>query len=95
VYGIGSEWYRKWYFRGHNEYNTTVVPLGNLFYYIQVNVAGYVYVNVCNLRYATGTIFYSHDNELSDFFKTILISPLLFFISAVVVLRSEYDLYSS
>ena len=90
-----SEWYRKWYFRGHNEYNTSVVALGNLFYYVFANVAGYVYVNVCNLRYGTGTIFRSHDNEVSDFYKTILFSPFLFFISAVVVLRAEHDLADS
>ena len=79
-------------FRRGNDYNTTYFPVGNCIAYILANILGYNYVNVSNCNYRRGHILHSERNPHQDFVLTILMAPVFFLISGIVVLRSQHDL---
>lgn len=72
-------------------YNTKTLSLGNLIYYILMNLLGHMYVCTVNLNYVNGC-FHSAYNTISDFYMTIAFAPIFFFISGVISLRAVDDL---
>jgi beta-lactamase regulating signal transducer with metallopeptidase domain len=91
---LDSEIYRQITKRtGEYPYNTTVVPLSNLVWYLVVNFMGVVYVNVCNLKFESGNILHSNNSSTKDFLLTVfLVTPLLYFTSMLFVFKSSSDL---
>ena len=92
---IESEWYTKFYFRSNKSYNTIVLSTGNLFFYCTVSILGHIYVAVVNENLRSGSPFHCQGATMSDFYQTILYSPIFFFISAVVQLRAPFDLMNT
>jgi hypothetical protein len=56
-----------------------------------MNLLGFAYVNACNMNFQTATLLHSLHSTFGDFVLTLLISPLLFIMSGMFVLKSEYD----
>jgi hypothetical protein len=83
--------YNRWYYRGDDVYNTRYLDLGSLLYYCALNIAGHVYVCSVNMN-VNPSHFYTVYNTIHDFYKTIFFAPFLFFVSAVIVLRTPHDL---
>ena len=91
-YDTKSDWYRRAYFRGNNNYNTTWISTANLIWFIWNNMAGFIYVNVSNLNCAGSPFQCLKHRRYSDFFIAIILAPIIFFNTTAVVLRSENDL---
>jgi hypothetical protein len=51
-----------------------------------------MYVSIVNENFRSGSPFHCQGATMSDFYQTILYSPIFFFISAVVQLRAPFDL---
>ena len=64
-----------------------------LFYTVMLLV-GFVFVNVVNLRNERKNPFKGSDGTYADFKKTVLASVIVFFTSAIVMLKQTYDLSS-
>lgn len=82
------------YYRGDQVYNTKWFSTSNFVYYVLMNFLGHMYVCTSNLNYFKGA-FRSRYTTNSEILKTIAISPLFYFISSVMVLRSQRDLSES
>lgn len=86
---LESELYRLAYKRrGPFPFNTSFVSVPNLLWYSLCNIFGYCYVVTCNLDFSSHTLLHSNDSSNADFFMTVLMAPILFFLSTVVVLKS-------
>ena len=81
-----SEIFANIYFR--NTYYSSYIPLGALIYYLIANVIGFTYVNMVTLRNERKNPIHDARSSKESFFKIILISPILFFMSSIVTLRS-------
>lgn len=60
-------------------------------YYTVMNLLGFGYVNACNMNFQTATLLHSLHSTFGDFVLTLLISPVLFILSGMFVLKSEFD----
>ena len=84
--------YFNFYYRGDDVYNTTILCTGNLFYYTLMSASGHVYVSVVNLNLYSGSPFHCENSKVSDLYMSIVLAPVMYFISAGVSLRGPYDL---
>ena len=76
-------------------YDTTHISLANFVFYTLANVSGFMYVNFSNMNNSRTRCFHSEHSEKKDFIYTLLFAPLMFFTSAMIVLRAPQDLDSS
>ena len=90
---IGSDWFESLFKRG-DTYDTTYFPLSNLIYYIVMNVSGYVFVNISNMNYSRRSLLHSNHERRRDFFMTVAMCPIWFFLGNNINLRSINDLDS-
>ncbi len=56
-----------------------------------MNLSGFMYVNICNLNFRSLTAFHSRHNAITDFYFTMAVAPILFFVSSALVLKGEHD----
>jgi hypothetical protein len=83
-----SEVFRRLYYRGDLVYNTTYLPVGNLVYYVLMNLMAHLYVNVSNKNCFNKHLLKDNRNSSYSFVKTFLFAPILFFTSSIICLRS-------
>lgn len=83
---VGSELFRKIYYRG--TVNTTYFDLGNVLYYVLMNIVGFTFVVVVNLGNRRPNIFYSRYHNFRAVMWTALLGIFIYFFSGLVVLRS-------
>jgi hypothetical protein len=81
-------------FRRGSSYNTTVLPISSLLFYMGSNVIGIVYVNFSNLNNYRGNPLLNRDASYSSLFWTLALSPILYFASVMIVLRHPYSVSS-
>jgi hypothetical protein len=83
------------YFRGNRVYNTTFFPWSNLVYYLCMNALGHMYVNTANLNFERKHLLHSNHRHNRDFYMALLIAPVLFLLSSIMILRSPFSITSS
>ena len=88
-----SKVYREIFKRG-DYYDTTYFSFSTLTYYMLCNTLGFLYVNISSFNCTRKSYFYSFHENKKDFFKTILFSPIFYFLGNNIVLRSRHDLSS-
>ena len=76
-------------------FDTTMFPIGTLFIYWAANVLGFMYVQMSNLNYYRDSLFLSRRMTKRDFYYTIAFAPIFYFVSSIMVLRSQHDCSSS
>ncbi|CDW82951.1 UNKNOWN [Stylonychia lemnae] len=74
--------------------HTKYLPLQQLIYYSIMLITGFMFINISNLQNQRQNPLKGSDGTYKDFKCTIYVSILLFFASAIVVLRQNYDLKS-
>lgn len=84
----GSAFFEGWYFRYN--VNTTWLPLSQLVAYIGISIYGWAFINLVNCQRKNP--FTSGNSHYKDFKMFLVMTPILFFISGLVVLRSAHDL---
>mmetsp|Transcript_7076 Transcript_7076/g.8172 ORF Transcript_7076/g.8172 Transcript_7076/m.8172 type:complete len:185 (+) Transcript_7076:368-922(+) len=57
-----------------------------------MNCIGYVYVNVSNMNFSRKSVMHSNHERRKDFFMTVVLAPVFYFIGNNIVLRAENDL---
>jgi hypothetical protein len=91
---IKSEKFRAFLYRGEDIYNTTWLPWSNFYFYLIVNVTGFVYVNMSNLN-CNRNLIQSGKDRYFDFICAIFVAAVAFFIGPIIILRSSQDLDST
>ena len=88
-----SETFRLFYSRGES-FDTTVFPLSTLLFYLGSNILGIAYINVANLNYYRNSLFMNKHGTYSSLYWTLLLTPLFFVASVLIMLRSPDSLSS-
>jgi hypothetical protein len=88
-----SELFRWWYKRG-DSFDTTVFPVSTLLFYLGSNVLGIVYVNMSNLKNYRGNPLLNKFASYYSLLWTVMLTPVLFLLSTIIVLRSPDSLSS-
>lgn len=90
---FNSNFYRACFARGYT-YDTTYFSFGKLFFYMSMNVLGFIFVNVSNMNCSRRSIFFSRYESRRDFIKTLAFSPVMFFAGNNIAIRGEHDVAS-
>ena len=88
MYFIDSEAFRKIFRRGKS-YDSMVFPFSTLLFYLLSNIIGIAYVNISNLNFYRGDPFLNKRASYSALLWTILLSPIFFIASGMIMLRSK------
>ena len=84
----GSSLFEGWYYR--YMVNTTWLPLSQLVAFLGLGIYGWAFINLVNCQRKNP--FTSGNAHYKDFKMFVIMTPILFFISGLVVLRSAHDL---
>ena len=84
----GSEFFEKWYYRSTVE--TTWLPLSQLVALFGLSIYGWCFINLINCQRKNP--FTSGNEHYKDIKMMLLMTPILFFFSGIVVLRDAHDL---
>ena len=79
-------------FKRGEYYDTTYFSFSTLVYYMTMNTLGFLYVNISSFNCTRKSYCFSFHESRADFVKTILFSPIFYFLGNNVALRSQYDL---
>lgn len=91
---LGSESFQNIFYRG-DSFKTTYFPFGKYIFYLIMNLIGISYVNVVTLRFERRNPFHNCFRNYNSTITTfLLITPFIFFISSIQVLKSKKDMCS-
>lgn len=71
-----------------------MLPLSTFLFYVGSNVLGMIYVNVSNLNNYRGNPLLNKFASYSSLLWTLALSPVLYFASVMIVLRSKNSVSS-
>lgn len=75
-------------------FNTTMIPLGSMFYFLIMYGVGFAFVEVVNLQNERGNPFIGKNGTYKDITWALIIAGIMFIFSGMVTLRGKDDLYS-
>ena len=85
----GSELYEQWYYR--YTVNTSWLPLSQFVAFIGLAVYGWAFINLVNMQRKDPFISGNYAHYL-DIKQMLLVAPIIFFFSGVVIFRQANDL---
>ena len=89
----GSTAYRQ-FFKRANSFDTTIIQMDTLIFYLISNLLGFVFVNVSNLNFYRGSPFLNKFRSNSSFVWTAVFAPVIFLLATMIVLRGKNSLSS-
>jgi len=86
-----SKLFKKVTYRGDTFYSS-YIPIGNLVYYLIMNVMGYTFVNLINLQNERKNPFLDAHYSSASFWKVVCIyTPINFMISTMFMMKGIHD----